>query len=422
MRTRCFFALILAIVGLGLVGHFQPIFSHFEVDSDVHFDPANYQAPPGLGGEECTCPNPDDELACTKAKQACWQGKINEKQQQANTLSNTLSILNSQIAVQELQVKQTQLEINKLIKDIASLSGQISGLNVSLDHLTANLLERVTENYKRRQTNPLLLLLTSDSIDGFVTKYKYLQIAQKQTTELMKVSETQRLNFDQEKTLKEQKQKEVEQKKALLAKQQAELNTQKTDVQALLVQTKNDEARYQAELEKTLAEDKAIQSVIAGNGDEEKVRDVKEGDTIASIIPGASPCSNGAHLHFEVEKNHSNYNPANYLKSIDGLIWNNSPDGAFGFSGDWNWPLNNPARINQGYGMTWYARVRRAYGGGPHTGIDMISKSSGDYTVKAVKDGVLYRGSIACGHGRLKYVRVEHKDGDISSLYLHVNY
>jgi murein DD-endopeptidase MepM/ murein hydrolase activator NlpD len=109
------------------------------------------------------------------------------------------------------------------------------------------------------------------------------------------------------------------------------------------------------------------------------------------------------------------------LKSIGGVVWNNSPDEPFGFGGDWDWPLSDPARITQGYGMTFYARVRRAYGGQPHTGIDMVSKD-GNFDVKAVKPGELYRGSIKCGGGYLRYVKVKHKDSNLESYYLHVNY
>jgi murein DD-endopeptidase MepM/ murein hydrolase activator NlpD len=167
-----------------------------------------------------------------------------------------------------------------------------------------------------------------------------------------------------------------------------------------------------------LAESGAIKSIVAGRGEEIKIGEVKEGDKIATIIQGASPCSNGTHLHFEVVKNGSHENPANFLKSIS-ITWNNSPDGSFGFSGDWNWPLINPAKLNQGYGMTWYARVRRAYGGAPHTGIDIVSQT-GDLTVKAVKDGTLYAGAIGCGGKNLNYVKVEHKDSDLSTYYLHV--
>lgn len=44
----------------------------------------------------------------------------------------------------------------------------------------------------------------------------------------------------------------------------------------------------------------------------------------------------------------------------------------------------------------------------------------GDLTVKAVKDGTLYTGAIGCGGKSLYYVKVEHKDSDLSTYYLHV--
>ncbi len=73
--------------------------------------------------------------------------------------------------------------------------------------------------------------------------------------------------------------------------------------------------------------------------------------------------------------------------------------------------------------MTCFARPgcyskNGAYGGAPHTGIDMVSKD-GNLNVKAVKDGVLYTGAIGCGGKSLYYVKVEHKDSNLSTLYLH---
>lgn len=371
--------------------------------------------------DDCTCKNPDNEEACIEEKKACWESKIASSQQQAQSLSSVIANINGKILVQELEIRKTKIEIETLIREIGQLDQRISGLNVSLDRMTENLIARIGQSYKWTQSNPIELLLVSDSLDEFITSYKYLQIAQKHTTKLMKQAEVQKITFDQEKLLKEKKQAEVNNKQVLLESQQQELNQQKADQQVLLEQTKNDEQRYQKELAKTLAELQAIQSIVAGGGDEEKVRDVNEGDSIASIIGGASPCSNGTHLHFEVVKDGNHQNPSGYLKSIGSIVWNNNPDEAFNFSGDWNWPLSDPARITQGYGMTFYARVRRAYGGQPHTGIDMVSKD-GSLTVKAVKNGELYRGSIKCGSGYLRYVKIKHKDSNLESYYLHVNY
>lgn len=368
--------------------------------------------------QECGCAENEDEKSCNTSKIACLQQKISEKQSQAQTLANIITVLSSQISVQELQIRQTQLEIAKLIDEVEVLGNRISGINVSLDRMSLAMIERVSTNYKRREANPFFILLDSDSLQHFFSKYKYLQLAQSHTTDIMKQAESQKLDYDQQKALKEQKQKEIEQKRALLQTQQQQLTSQRTDQQALLEQTKNDEKRYQEELAKTLAESGAIRSIVAGRGQEIKIGEVKEGDKIASVISGASPCSNGTHLHFEVVKDGAHQNPASYLKGIS-ASWNNQPDSDFGFNGDWNWPLNNPAKINQGFGMTWYARVRRAYGGAPHTGIDMMSKD-GDLAVKAVKEGTLYAGAIGCGGKNLNYVKVEHKEGGHTTYYLHV--
>jgi murein DD-endopeptidase MepM/ murein hydrolase activator NlpD len=50
----------------------------------------------------------------------------------------------------------------------------------------------------------------------------------------------------------------------------------------------------------------------------------------------------------------------------------------------------------------------------------MVSKD-GNLSIKSVKDGKLFRGSIKCGSGLLRYVRVDHGEG-LNTYYLHVNY
>lgn len=215
--------------------------------------------------EECPC-TASDPQACFNQKQACLQGKIDQKKQAADTLNNTISILNGQIAIQELQIKQTKAQIEQLNKEVADLTERISGLNVSLDQLTNELIQRADATYKAQQTNPLGVLLISDSVGGFLRKLKYLQVAQQHTTEIMKQAEIQRLNFDQEKDLKQKKQAEVEQKKQLLQKQENDLTAQRTNEQNLLNQTKNDEARYQQLLAQAQAELSSFSSFTTSLG------------------------------------------------------------------------------------------------------------------------------------------------------------
>jgi len=370
--------------------------------------------------EEFQCQSGGEDLTCFEDKKKCLEENLNQTQQQRVTLTNTISIINGKVQIQEIQIQQTESEIAILTAQISDLTQRIGGLNLSLDRLTTLLVERVQQEYKQHRVNPILFLLDKNgSPSSFFSKLKYLQQAREQTAIAMERAESQRLLYDEQKLSKEQKQEEIALKQEKLEKEQQILAKQRAEQQYLLAETKNNESVYQAALAKTLAEINAIQSIIAGKGSESKVGNVSSGDVIASIISGSSVCSTGTHLHFEVVKDKVNRDPAAYLSSAD-IAWSNSPDGSFGFGGGWDWPVFDPARITQGYGMTYYARVRRAYGGAPHTGIDMVSKA-GDYRVRAVQDGVLSRGSIACGGGNLRYVKVEQSDG-ISTYYLHVNY
>ncbi len=376
--------------------------------------------------EAITCNKPEsgsteEYLDCNKRKQSCWEESIRNAQSSASTLKSAISIFNGQISLQQLQIDQTLAEIKSLEEEINQLEDVINGLSTSLDRMTGILIERIGAQYKHSRQASEFSYLFSNSFNDLIERLKYLTITQHQTAQTMQLTESRRLIFDEQKQLKEKKQQQLAEKKSKLVKQQQQLQRQKAEQQFLLNETQNNEARYQRELAKTLSELQAIQSIIAGKGEESKVKEVNQGDQIASIIVGASACSTGTHLHFEVVKSGTNYNPADFLKSAD-VLWSNQPDGSFGFSGSWDWPLNDPARITQGYGMTYYARVRRSYGGQPHTGIDMVSKNSSDVTVKAVRPGTLYRGSIKCGGGYLRYVKVAHRDDSASTYYLHVNY
>ena len=369
---------------------------------------------------ECTtvC-NSTSDVDCLKNKQSCLEQKLEETKQQRVTLTNTISIINGKVEIQEVQIQKTEAELSLLEAQISDLSQRIGGLNLSLDRLTTLLVERIQTEYRQTRVNSNLLFLQSKSANTFFSQLQYLKEARMQTAVAMQRAEEQRLAFDQQKSTKEEKQEQIEKVQERLEREQNVLAKQRNEQQFLLKETKNNESLYQSELAKTLAELSAIQSIIAGKGSESEVGGVNTGDTIANIITGSSVCSTGTHLHFEVAKDGVNRDPASYLKSIS-PVWNNEPDSPFGFGGNWDWPLHDAARITQGYGMTYYARVWRAYGGSPHTGIDMLS-TSGDTRVRAVQPGKLYRGSIACGGGNLRYVRVEQSDG-ISTYYLHVNY
>lgn len=340
------------------------------------------------------------------------QKEIQQYEAELQRLVSQSKTLSNQIAQFDAQIKLTTLKINQTEEKILLLGGRIDALEESLQSLNKAFGERAVETYKMsRFENNFFYILTAPAVDDVVSRFHYLQKIQEADRNLLT-----RLQNAQDTYIGEKE--DQEELQATLTKQKADLDSQKAAKAKLLSITRNDEKRYQDLLSKARAEIEAIQSIVAGQGKETEVGRVSEGARIASIIPSASACSSGGHLHFEVVKDKSHQNPASFLSS-KGVAWDNSPDGQFAFTGSWPWPMNDPIRITQGYGMTYYAGTLKYYGGGPHTGIDMVNP--GDYTVKAVKPGTLYLGSIACGGGTLKYVHVK-QDDSYDTYYLHVNY
>ncbi len=336
-----------------------------------------------------------------------YQGKINALKVQSNTLSNQIAQFDAQIRLAELKIQETEGQISLLVTRIDQLQG-------SLDSLSNAYEARVKESYKMgRVGEPILILITAPDLDNAVTRFHYLRKLQEADHNLLIKLASAQKNYKKDKT-------DFEVLKKNLQNEKDNLDSQKAAKSNLLSVTRNDEAKYQQLLQSAQAELEAIQTIISGQGVETQVGHVNEGDKIASIIVGLSACSSGTHLHFQVSQSQQNQNPANFLipKSI---IWDNKPDGPFSFGGSWQWPVNDPIRITQGYGMTYYAKILNYYGGAPHTGIDMLN-DNGDLTVKAVKNGTLYRGGVPCKGDTLRYVHVHNDDAGLDTFYLHVNY
>jgi hypothetical protein len=265
----------------------------------------------------------------------------------------------------------------------------------------------------RRDRFDAQIIAQSSGLTDIMRGIEYTKRVRDHDRNLLVSLEKSRLDYNTQKEIKETKQKEIEALKKKLDADKSALAGQVSAKNQLLAETKNSESAYQKLLAEAQAELVAIRGIVAGLGKEVKVKTVGEGERIASIIQGKSPCSTGTHLHFEVAQNGTRKNPFEVLKSTS-LIWDNA-DPAQNGTGSWSWPLNDPIRVTQGYGHTAYSS---RYTGDVHTGVDMFSENS---TVKAVRPGDLYQGSMKCGSGSLVYVRVKQAD-NYDTYYLHVNY
>lgn len=344
-----------------------------------------------------------------------------------NTLSNQIQLLDSQYQLTLTKITQTERSIATLEKEISGLSVEIGKLEKQIDSLSATYINQIIQSYKLQKKYPSFAYLFSDNINTFLEQHQYLSSVQSNSKQSLIDKEKVRYDYDTQKTAKENKQNELEELKKNLASQKSSLASQKAAKNNLLEITKNDEKKYAELLGKAQSEYEAINSILAGKGIEEKVKEVNEGDVIAYVISGSSCSSSGTHLHFMVTNSNSEVqNPLNYLKSTDyincsGSSCNSSDGDSFNPSGSWNWPLASTIKFNQGYGNTWSVRntwVRSIYTF--HNGIDIAGSST---TVTTPIKGTLYRGSyyIKSSKCSLRYVKVIGTNG-YNTLNLHVNY
>jgi len=341
-----------------------------------------------------------------------YQSKLQEIKQQKNTLSSQIQYMDTQIYLTTLQINQTEQKIKDTGKEIDLLSSRIAGLDQSLDYLSKQLIQRIVEGYKKKPLSVISLLLDSQGANDFLNQVKYLKSAQNNNQKLLYTVQETKTNAEEQKKLREEKKVELDKLNENLEQQKVDLDNQKLTKQRILVDTQNDERTYQSLLAKAQAEYAAIQGIVSGAGTETQIREVKKGDTIASIISGPSCNSSGSHLHFIVQDGGSVRDPFGYLKSVDNV--NDSGGDTWNPSGSWDWPISPTIQFHQGYGVTWFVRAYGWYNF--HNGIDISGSSDSVY---AVADGILYRGSYSVGCA-LSYVKLAHKDSNIATLYLHV--
>lgn len=367
------------------------------------------------------------QLQDKQAEIARLEAQLSETKTKEKTLKSQLNLIDGQTQITTLKIEETNLKIEKLKREISDLSTRIDRIGVTLDTLSEVLLKRIVQTYKySNAVTTIDLLFSSHGFADLIERLKYIQTAQAYDKQKLYELQATKLAYNDQKQDKETRQKEAEKLNKDLAVYKAQLEVQKRDKNELLKVTQNDEAKFQSLLAQVRAEYLSIQGIVAGLGKETEAGSVTQGQRIANVINGLSCNSGGTHLHFTVVKDGSALNPFNYLKSIDHENCSGSSCGSgdsdpFNPSGNWDWPLNGPVKLNQGYGGTW--AISHTYVGNIysfHNGIDIDGSST---EVKAVKSGTLFRGSYSGVTGcALPYVRVKHSDDGLETLYLHVYY
>src|SRR4030043_870589 len=216
--------------------------------------------------------------------------------------------LSNQIAQYDAQIRLTTLKISQTEEKITLLGGRIDQLKGSLESLKSAFVVRANQTYKMaRFSEPYLLMLSANNLTDVVSTFHYLKRVQEADRDLLDRLQKARETYIDQKSEQESLQKELEGQQKILA-------SQKIAKTQLLTQTKNSEKQYTSLLAKASSEFEAIQAILSGKGQEEKVGHVGEGDRIATIIAGASCNSSGEHLHFVVGENRQTLNPFSHLR------------------------------------------------------------------------------------------------------------
>ncbi|MFC1627175.1 murein hydrolase activator EnvC family protein [Patescibacteria group bacterium] len=361
--------------------------------------------------DECEDKSIEDKISC-------YESKIQESQGQQKTLASTIGYLDNKIALILSEIEQTEDELKKLEEEIATLVVKIDRLDINLTDVSKLLVSRVGASYKRIYYKPFYLFLSSGGFNEFFERNKYLQAVQKNDRKILLELQNSKDQHEEQKNLKEDKQKEVEELQQQLSGQKIALGGQKQEKQSLLEITKNNEKRFQQLLTDAQRERQNIYSAFLAIPDGER-KPVKKGEVIG--VMGNTGYSTGAHLHFSVYhepfKVSDHENPTNYLRSNnlfhEATACDDTPNdvtrGIGGGSHDW--PMSNP-RITQCYGHTPWSWM---YSTNFHNGLDMVNTS--DRLIRATDDGeaIYYRGGQSAGNG----VFIFHNDGKMT-LYWHL--
>ncbi len=341
--------------------------------------------------------------------------KISDLGVQKRTLASQIAQFDNQIRLTQLKIADAETKIAQLEKEISVLGFRIGFITDSVERLETLLKQRIIATYQQGFISDLELILTSRDFSDLILRLQYLRQVQENDKRILANLQQTKANYANQKDERETKQAAIEENKQKLLGLKTSLDQQKTEKQAFLEATKNDEARYQ----RLLAQAQAELAIVFGGGTESFLRDVSKGDSIGSIAShSVSPgCSTGAHLHFEVHKGGAVENPNNYLGSANYQYpsgYDQSYYGSVSPAGSAPWPLNEPITIYQGFGSHPFAKS--FYPNGTHQGIDM---DSGSKIVKATGNGKFYGGSFNCSNGTLFYGKIDHGDG-LTTWYLHM--
>lgn len=191
------------------------------------------------------------------------QKKISDAQNQKNTLNAQLDAIDGQIYLTTLRIEDSKNRIDETEKEMQIIESRIGGLDTSLDYLSKLMLNKIVEGYKKKTSLSVIdILLNSSNADSLIDRIKYMQTVQNNNQKLLVQVQETKLNFEQQKALREKKKLELGDLINTLNSQKTELNNQQDAKKILIEATQRDEALFQS----YLAQVQSFKSFVISTG------------------------------------------------------------------------------------------------------------------------------------------------------------
>ena len=177
----------------------------------------------------CPTSDPCRDKSELHERVACYTDVVNTCATQRQSMTAQVIYLSTKIELTISKIEQAQMKIKELEEEIVKLTEKIDNLENSLTRITGIFLDRVVATYKFGAVNQLYLILTAGKFSDLLNRYKYVQTVQAHDRRLLFQLQNSKINFQDQKTLREEKRKELDRTKVQLEKEQANLAVQKKE-------------------------------------------------------------------------------------------------------------------------------------------------------------------------------------------------
>jgi murein DD-endopeptidase MepM/ murein hydrolase activator NlpD len=192
-----------------------------------------------------------------------YRENIAQKQLEAVSLKNQLSILDNKLLQTQSEIKLTEEKISEAKLEIEALELSIKDKEATIDKQKKIISKIVRNIHAEDQKNYIEILLTSNSFADFYDQVKYLESVYTDLGRSVKNLRLAKEDLDAKKVQVEARKKLYDDLKIELSNKQKDLIDQSNGKQTLLVQTKSSEARYRTLLESLKAQNQAIQNEVS---------------------------------------------------------------------------------------------------------------------------------------------------------------